>query len=322
MAEILNQLYLIKVDDKGQKSEVPASEANFLVGSCGTVNFGFNSSIRSVPELGQDPTYSLIAGGSYNSTSGAWGVIAGGLYNSNRGYLASNIGGGIFNQVVGSYGTIAGGDWNCIGYIMPGFKYDQSVYSKSFIGNGSYNKIEVNYGDYNYGTSAVYNSIVGGCKNNIRGSSNSFIGGGACNSITGNASAGFIYSGHFAIILGGCCNTINGNFSSILNGDKNSIYSNTSSILAGRCVTILSNHSGATVLSDTQSRTHISSGPHTLTLDFISGTYIKNKIILQGDNYIPSQSTSFGISGQIAYDSNYHYRHDGIKWKRTALSEW
>jgi hypothetical protein len=322
MAETLNQLYLIKVDDKGQKSEVPISEAPFLVGNCGTVNFGFNSSISSVPELGQDPTYSLIAGGSYNSTSGAWGVVAGGLFNSNRGYLAANIGGGIFNQVVGSYGTIAGGYWNCIGYIMPGFKYDQTIRSHSFIGNGAFNKIEINSGDYNYGLSAVFNSIVGGCNNNIRGSSNSFIGGGACNVITGNRPAAFISSGYFATILGGCCNTINGNFSSILNGDKNSIYSNASSILAGRCVTILSNHSGSTILSDTQSRTHISSGPHTLTLDFASGTYIKNKVIIQDDNQIPVNYTSFGISGQVAFDKDYLYRHNGTNWTRTAMSIW
>jgi len=40
------------------------------------------------------------------------------------------------------------------------------------------------------------------------------------------------------------------------------------------------------------------------------------------NNYIPSSSSSFGVSGQIATDSNYIYSHNGIKWRRTALAEW
>jgi hypothetical protein len=46
------------------------------------------------------------------------------------------------------------------------------------------------------------------------------------------------------------------------------------------------------------------------------------KGIFLTNNYIPSSSTSFGVSGQIATDSNYIYSHNGIKWRRTALSEW
>lgn len=46
------------------------------------------------------------------------------------------------------------------------------------------------------------------------------------------------------------------------------------------------------------------------------------KDILLTSSYVPSSSVSFGVSGQIATDSNYFYSHNGIKWRRTALSEW
>jgi len=46
-----------------------------------------------------------------------------------------------------------------------------------------------------------------------------------------------------------------------------------------------------------------------------------NKIFLNAKN-IPTNSNSIGESGQIAFDSNYLYYHNGIKWRRTALSEW
>lgn len=61
---------------------------------------------------------------------------------------------------------------------------------------------------------------------------------------------------------------------------------------------------------------HISGG--NLRVDntgYFSNFVLKN-------NYIPSSSSSFGVSGQIATDSNYFYSHNGIKWRRTALAEW
>jgi len=320
---MLDKLYLIKIDDNGSKSEVPASEANFLVGGCGTVNFGFNSQIFSVPQLGQDPTYSLIAGGSYNSTSGAWGVIAGGLYNANFGYLGGVIGGGIFNQVRGNYGAIAGGCFNCIGFLL---NDDNSIFagdstlivSNSFIGGGGNNKILGISGDYN---STQWNSIVGGRCNNIRGAPRSFIGGGECNTIFGR---GFnvnnynailegccnrVSSGSYSFILNGERNTITGSYSSILagrghnisgshvailNGTGNKVFSNNASILAGLRATIPLNHSGAVLLTDSQDRNHTSSGPNTLTLDFASGVYISGSLFVNGRQLLVStQGTVF-----------------------------
>jgi hypothetical protein len=66
-------------------------------------------------------------------------------------------------------------------------------------------------------------------------------------------------------------------------------------------------------------RTRNSSGPNTFTVDFSSGTYIRNKIIFQNDNYAPSNHTSFGISGQISYDKDYLYRHNGDHWTKVQM---
>jgi hypothetical protein len=51
-------------------------------------------------------------------------------------------------------------------------------------------------------------------------------------------------------------------------------------------------------------------------------TYISRKLILQDPTAIPLSSNSAGTSGQIAYDNNYHYRHNGTNWTRTAMSSW
>lgn len=41
-----------------------------------------------------------------------------------------------------------------------------------------------------------------------------------------------------------------------------------------------------------------------------------------GFNAAPTASTDPGFAGEIAFDANYMYRHDGTSWKRTALSTW
>jgi hypothetical protein len=65
-----------------------------------------------------------------------------------------------------------------------------------------------------------------------------------------------------------------------------------------------------------QEKVHISNG--NLRID---RTGYVNSLVLQ-NNYIPSSSSSPGVSGQIITDSNYIYSHNGIKWRRTALAEW
>jgi hypothetical protein len=49
----------------------------------------------------------------------------------------------------------------------------------------------------------------------------------------------------------------------------------------------------------------------------LSGTNINLRI-----NNIPTSSSSAGTSGQISFDDNYFYRHNGKNWTRTAMSIW
>ena len=331
----LSTIYLIKKEANGTKREISAAEGNFLVGVSGTVNFGHQSS-------SDDSLGSVILGGRKNCAIANYSIVVGGESNSATGDYSS-IGGGLRNCVNANFSTIAGGGRNSIleghvgGTIGGGVTHRlnstlNSAERHSTIGGGIENSISgscssIGGGDRNsiFGN---FNSIGGGCRNcTCSLSRGSIIGGGDRNTINGSYSTigGGSCSnviGLYSFIGGGCCNSVNGLYSFIGGGQKNCVLSNFGYIPGGRCSVIQSSHSGAAILGDGQNRAHNSSGPHTLTLDFISGTYIKNKIIFQGDDYIPSQSTSFGISGQIAYDTNYHYRHDGIKWKRTALAEW
>jgi hypothetical protein len=52
-----------------------------------------------------------------------------------------------------------------------------------------------------------------------------------------------------------------------------------------------------------------------LTVDFASGITLKSSAV-------PVEIYSYGVSGQIAFDKNYLYRHNGDYWTRTAMSTW
>jgi len=116
-------------------------------------------------------------------------------------------------------------------------------------------------------------------------------------------------------ILAGKDNLVSGNFSLILGGKNNSVLASNSTILAGSNTTINSAHSGAVVIADSINSQHVSYGPNTLTLDFISGVCIKLNTTISSPN-------SPGTSGQISFDNNYFYRHNGTNWTRTAMSIW
>ena len=84
-------------------------------------------------------------------------------------------------------------------------------------------------------------------------------------------------SGDYASIIGGWRNNVSGRYGFNLGGESNVVKANHAFTIGGRLASAI--HSGAGVISDSQARTHFSSGPNTLTLDFASGTYIKNKVI-------------------------------------------
>ena len=305
-----------------------------------------------VSSVSYGPGYNVIAGGKCNYLNAAYSIIGGGLSNCIESVteIKSSMGGYVNGLPSGLYNFIGGGYSNLIrnsesAVIAGGIDNTINLSDNSSLVGGCRNLISGGLGsDNNSLVGGFWNNIIGngsyqfmggGYRNLISGAGFSALLGGAENSIVSNNLIGRA-SDKLNIIAGGCKNIIFGGCSSIIGGSDNlitnticsSIIAGSNSTITARCATILGgrctviSHTGAFVIADSTSRIKNSPAENTLTLDFISGTYIKNKIILQGDNYIPSQSTSFGISGQIAYDSNYHYRHDGIKWKRTALSEW
>ena len=289
---------------------IAGGSENYISGNFHTIGGGkanfISESDRTV--IPYDTEASVIAGGQYNCSAQSYNVIGGGCFNKNAG-LAS---------------TIAGGVYNCIPISSP----------FAFIGGGCGNV-----------ASKCFSVILGGANNLVGysiGGYSAIIGGGAENSICAGASTilgsfnSKIYSrgttrgdggGSNNLILGGSSNVITGLFissSTIIGAGSNCINNANNATIIGSNNLILSGHDYATIISDGNyyqewPRTRNSSGPNTLTLDFLSGTYIRNKIIFQNDNYAPSNHTSFGISGQISYDKNYLYRHNGDHWTKVQM---
>ena len=317
---------------KSSNSAVAGGMNNMISGQDGGLNQDFNFIGGGYGNILRNKNgWSLIVGGLSNNICGStnneafYNTIVGGWANSivdttnteNNGPInASTILGGQNNKITGdgSYSEILGGFNNKLSadysVILGGICNSIDNCLGAF---GSPSDFNLVYGFCNQTCGGRANIALGGTSNFV--SNGSFIVGGICNIAS---PIGYLYQN--ASIINGCYNKTSGANSFIAGGSNNSISAD------GHYGTILGsyasiNHQGAMILTDSQNRNKLSSGPNTSTLDFISGTYIKNKIIFQGDNYIPSRSTSFGISGQIAYDSDYHYRHNGSKWKRTALAE-
>jgi hypothetical protein len=270
-------------------------------------------------------TYSSIINGANNIINGNWSLIGGGLENliTGAGLLAfNNILGGWCNSICDSeMSTILGGRMNAIS------GQDLAQATPDFIGGGCLNKA-YNHGNFIgggqnnttdcYGTilngsdncASCYSVIIGGALNIA--SYDSFIGAGVENTAAGQGS----FIGH------GDGNTADGLSSFIGNGSSNSALADYSYIVGGVCAIIDSDHIGSAILGDSQSREHNSSGPHTLTLDFASGIFIKNKTILE-NSFVPFAENSPGTSGQFTFDDNYfYYCRKTNDWVRTALSKW
>lgn len=267
MANLLDQLYLIKIDN-GIKSEIPASEANFLIGISGAVNFGYESII------GDGVFASNILGGETNQVHISRSTIVGGGNNIisgiNPGDRSSYIGGGFRNCAIGCYNVINGGFFNKsngLTSVVGGGDSNSLISDNGFIGGGRLNCL---IGNNNYsieeGNLSDYSIIVGGRENRISGQE-SFIGGGSLNRICGGTNS---------YIGGGSLNTV--------------CAASYASILGGRRNIISSGHEGATLISDGQNRIHLSSGPNTLTLDFVSGVYIRGAFYLNGREVLVSSA--------------------------------
>ena len=240
--------------------------------------------------------HTAILGGKNNSIDKSnSSVLVGGCCNLITGVPRGPGGGANLSRLPGSNDTLVGGFRNCI-ITTAGYGSNQ------FIGGGACNI-----------SSGVYGSVIIGGMNNISKSSEAFIFdsdsvnailGGSCNSISGGQN----------VILGGLCNKIVvACCSSIIGGNCNTITNNCASIVGGFRNNV--SHLGAVLIGDYTSRTKTSAANHTLSLDFASGILLRSE-------YVPLTHTSNGYSGQIAYDANYHYRHNGTNWTRTAMSIW
>jgi hypothetical protein len=293
----------------GWENSICYSEQSVILGGRLNLISGVGAALADPNFIGggcQNKAYNNgnFIGGGQNNTSNCNGTILNGTDNTICDSYASIILGGACNLINGN------NEGDTPNFIGGGFG-NEACNGGNFIGGGQNNRANccgtILNGSAN--CASCYSVIIGGALNIA--SYDSFIGAGVENTAAGQVS----FIGH------GDGNTADGMYSFIGNGFSNSALADYSYIVGGACATIDANHIGAAILGDGQFREHNSSGPHTLTLDFASGIFIKNKTILQ-NSYVPSTSTSPGTSGQIATDSNYFYSYDGSKWKRTALAEW
>jgi len=297
------------------------------------------------------PGYNVIAGGKNNYLNNIYSVIGGGVCNgmfSDRCTRNPPVGGAAPypSELSGQYNFIGGGLCNNLynsktSVIAGGTRNSVSESNNSSIAGGCRNLISGGGGSNNTLAGGFWNSILGGnfqfmgggYRNTISGASFSALIGGYQNSIISNTIYGRDQDA-LNIIVGGINNTISGCLNSILGGGLNFIQGDFNAILAGSqntirnvsSATILDGcntsaiHDGSSIIGDKTDRYKPSASKDALTLDFVSGTYIKNKIIFQNDNDVPLNHTSFGISGQISYDKNYLYRHNGDYWTKVAMA--
>jgi hypothetical protein len=232
--------------------------------------------------------HSAILGGKNNSIDRSRNsVLVGGCCNLITG-IQSRFN---FSRVPISNDTLVGGFCNSIYGVQ---------FSNQFIGGGAYNL-----------SSGVPGSVILGGFNNSSVSSESFsrdndsvnaILGGSCNSISGGQN----------VILGGLCNKITSNCcSSIIGGNCNTIRSDCASIVGGFRNNV--SHIGAVLIGDYTSRSKTSAANHTLSLDFASGILLRSE-------YVPLTHTSNGYSGQISFDKDYFYRHNGDYWTKVPMA--
>lgn len=322
---------------KSSNSAVAGGMNNMISGENGGLNQDFNFIGGGYGNILKNKNgWSLIVGGLSNNICGSTNNEA--FYNTIVGGWANSIVDTINTESAGAIGrsTILGGQSNTItgrgsySQILGGFQNKISTDYSVILGGicnqmdnclgafGSNSQFNLIYG-MNNATVGGSNVILGGFENT--GSNGAFIVGGAHNIAT---PLGYIYQN--ASIINGTYNKTSGANSFIAGGSYNSITS------SGNYATILGsyasiNHEGAMILTDSQDRNKVSSGPNTLTLDFASGIYVSgglnsNKFILQNP-YIPSNENSSGTSGQFAFDNNYfYYCRDTNDWIRTALSKW
>lgn len=130
------------------------------------------------------------------------------------------------------------------------------------LAGGSYNTLS---GDF---------SVIGGGYLNSNSGAYAVVVGGYCNNVYGD----------FASVVGGAGNVSCSNFSFVGGGYKNCSLAANSYIGGGYCSVVLPGHDGASILADGTDRSHFTSGPNTLTIDFSNGIYFNGQIWHEGQN--------------------------------------
>ena len=219
-------------------------------------------------------TNSFIGGGQFNTATAASTAIAGGASN-NASSLYASIGGGQSNIASQTAASVGGGEQNNV------------FISYSNIGGGFSNKIL---------SPGQYTVIAGGIGNTTSGLASN-INGGQLNSISSN--------GFYSTIGGGSTNRIFQDYSAIAGGRDHISSGSNSFIAGGRRGRIPSSDAGASVLADGQNRDHISSGAHTLTLDYANGVYVPTGAIYTNERIFVN-GTGVLLSGEVeAHDTGY-----------------
>lgn len=339
----------VKTDDFGL--QISTGNLNsFIIGSSG--NF-INSGLANSLIFGQGPN--LITAGSAFILDSTRSIITGGGAGSIIGGGANGIG------VSGTVGTtdcfnlIAGGCRNTIN--TAGSKNIILGGGINRIGNGQelylFSNGRPSTTSPLSSCSLRDNAIIAGNHNEINGAQRSIIFGGYYNCMAIFSSSTSSCNVVASNIINGLCNSIRtASYSSIINGvnnriigpgvptnttNVNSAYPHNNAILNGSYADVQG--SGITVINDGRYRGETDLGlsvrqiyniSNTIYLDALSGVNIvTGKLILKNKeiyaNQIlnaPSSSNDIGESGQFSFDSNYFYSHNGIKWRRTALSEW
>lgn len=262
----------------GCRSFVGAGANNWAIKDYSSVINGYDNKNSSISSTIINGCESFIANGCFNK-------IDNGLCNR----IGIQFGEGILNVTTATQSRFSSIDNGCCNIILSA--------CNSSIRNGCCNNI----------TNTYAASIGGGQNNTINNSSNGVIGGGTLNSMVA-ASQGFIGGGGsncvktYGVVVGGISNCALSDYSSILGGQTNCIstdgYHATIGgglgncisasygyIIGGRRSKIQSTHTGAAILGDGEDRNHLSSGPHTLTLDFASGVYFAQPSIIGNINF-------------------------------------
>ena len=230
-------------------STVAGGYGNVSTGNYSTVGGGLQNTA-----IGQ---FATIAGGIYNSNLANYTAIGGGFQNSASAVFAT-VGGGNINASSGIYATIGGGEQNISSsdYTVVGGGYNNTSSGQYSVAAGGLQNtssgLVSTLGGGELNVSSGDHSTLGGGENNQCSGDDAMIGGGRdniCSNVYATVTGGYanISGGHASAVAGGENNKSTGDFSTIPGGINNSA-SGVGSFAAGNQAK--ANHPGTFVWGD------------------------------------------------------------------------